>query len=341
MIRQNSYWVTVGSRGFSKDNLLKLISYAPDGIRINTGRNSYEWSIETIDFLVKNSFPESKIFLDIGNNKSRVILKEKKEYTLNVNNSFTISRNDAQASCFVNSALFFKILEIGDAVLFGDGEIKCKIEDISKDIVLLRALNKGTFDSMTAINIEGKDINHFYIEPKECSIVKSLLSKYKIGLILSFVENVNDIIWAEENFIEAHKIIPKIETLSSINNIDNILEHSKLILLGRGDLALAVGIEKIGFIQKIILEKAKKNKTDIIIGSGMLESLLSNNTPHRSEIIDITNSFISGAAGIMLTSETGASETPFIVIDFLIKTLNYLVSVYKVTDLNIAPYPSN
>ena len=51
-----------------------------------------------------------------------------------------------------------------------------------------------------------------------------------------------------------------------------------------------MGIEKIGIIQKEIIQKAQKAGCKISIGTGTLDSLKWSQIPLRAEIIDITNS---------------------------------------------------
>ena len=331
MMNKNSYWVTISSRGFTEDNLIKLISYNPDGVRINTGRDSYEWAKQTICFLIQNSYPSSKIFLDIGNNKPRIRLKKGLEHFITSVAIINIGyRDTGEIDGSVNSTLFFETLEKDDVVLIGDGEIKCEVLSNADYVATLHICNDGVITNLTAIGIEGKDCFRFGITPSEHRIIKEILINHKISLIVSFVKTENDVIWVEENFPEASVIMPKIETLSAVGNIEKIFCRSQLVLLGRGDLALSVGIEKLGIIQKMILEEAQKYRCNVVIASGTLESLLHNNIPNRSDIIDITNSYISGASGIMLTSETGASKMPFTVIDFLAKVIEYLVSEYNI-----------
>lgn len=327
-MNKNSYWITVSSRGFDENNLLKLIEYNPDGIRINTGRDSYEWAMKTIDFLANNSYPISKIYLDIANNKPRIVLINDTEYFFKKGSTIKIGIDDDEdVDAKVSTKTFISNLSKNDIILFGDGEIKCVVEAILNNSAILKSLRSGSITNMTAISIENKNYSKFYVEPSEYQIIQNIISKYKISLIISFVESVNDVIWAENNFINANVIMPKIETLSAINNIDEILIHSSSVLLGRGDLSLSIGIEKLGIMQKKILDKAQKLKSNIIIASGTLESLLYSDMPNRSDVIDITNSYLSGASGIMLTSETGASKTPFVAIDFLIKVISYLISI--------------
>ena len=56
--------------------------------------------------------------------------------------------------------------------------------------------------------------------------------------------------WAKKVFPHAASVIPKIETGTAVSNIESILAQSDTIFVGRGDLGLSLGIEKIGIIQK-------------------------------------------------------------------------------------------
>jgi len=324
-MRKLPFWITIGPRGFSEENLIKLINYAPEGIRINTSRVTYEWVYKTIHFLINNSYPSEQIYLDIGNNKPRIKFFNEDELSFNIDDILKISSNKKEfVSATVSSIKFFNTIAINDKVIFGDGVMEFIVTKIKDDILILKSISQGKLRNLTSLIIEGKDFSCFSIDETECVEVNKLLDIYKISLIISFIENVENIKWCEQKFKNAKVIMPKIETLQAIQNIDEILNYSRMLFIGRGDLALTNGIEKIGLIQRDILAKSNNTKTKIIIGTGTLDSLFYNDMPFRSEIIDITNSFLNGASGIMLTTETAASKTPFKSIDYLLKILNYL-----------------
>ena len=324
-MNNKSFWVTISSRGFSnEDNLIKLIKYNPVGIRINTGRDTYEWAANAISSLVKNSYPAEKIFLDVGNNKPRIRINSKtEELFVKKDDTFSIS-NEATSDTRVTSSTFFKKIKVNDIIVFGDGQFEAVVVNIDNDTFFLKSLSSGNINDRMALSIKNNNFSFFYIGEEEADDVKKILNSHKINLIISFVEDVENIKSCQTRFSNAAMIVPKIETLLAVNNIDEILSYSKLVLLGRGDLALSVGIEKIGLIQKRILKIAKKHSADVIIGTGTLMSLNYSAIPFRNEIIDITNSYLNGASGIMLTSETGASKTPFKFIDCLLSILDYL-----------------
>ena len=77
-----SIWVTLGKRGFSSDNFGRLLDSHITGIRLNTGRSSYEWIADTIRSLVAIGFPVKNIYVDIGNNKPRLSIKNEQGFQM-------------------------------------------------------------------------------------------------------------------------------------------------------------------------------------------------------------------------------------------------------------------
>ncbi|MCL2650537.1 MAG: pyruvate kinase [Candidatus Azobacteroides sp.] len=329
-------WVTVDRRGFSSNNdLKKLLEYDVVGIRLNTGRCPYAWIYETIEKLDKLNYPLSQILLDIANTKPRLNLVDKNGIDLIMDSIFVISdRINEGINAVLQNQRFFDEIKVNDIVYFGDGEIEGVVKEISLNTIILQSLSIGKLGDGVAIGIKGKDFFKFCIDEKEISEVNTLLNRFPVSIILSFVENADNIVWAKKHFPRAASIIPKIETVAAVNNIENIMALSDTIFIGRGDLGLSLGIEKIGIVQKILISKAQKAGCKISLGTGTLDSLKWSEIPLRAEIIDITNSCLEGVDYIALTSETGGSFTPFKSIDFTKKILDYVKEIEKM-DINL------
>jgi len=105
-------------------------------------------------------------------------------------------------------------------------------------------------------------------------------------------------------------IIAKIESQGGVDHIDEILPAVQGIMVARGDLALNVPFQKVGMIQKMLVAKARQANKYVIVSTGMLQSLLDNYLPMRSDILDLTNACLDGASAVMLCSETAHSPTP-------------------------------
>lgn len=322
-------WVTIDKRGFSSKNLKKLLEYNNvAGIRINTGRCSYEWIYKVLEELSTLNFPLAQILLDIGNTKPRLNCIDQSGVELEKDTLFTISNHAEESSeAILQHPCFFKEIRQNDIVYFGDGEIEASVEEINQNIVILRSLSSGRLGNNVAIGIKGKVFFNFSIDEKEIAEVNALLDRFPVSLILSFVESGDNIIWAKKAFPKAAFIIPKIETAVAVSNIRSILTQSDTIFIGRGDLGLSFGIEKIGVIQKKLIAEAQKVGRKISIGTGTLDSLKWSEIPLRAEIIDVTNSCFEGIDYITLTSETAASQTPFKVIDILNRILDTIKEV--------------
>lgn len=321
-------WVTIGKRGFNKDNMALLKQDRISGIRINTGRSTYPWIFETIDVLKEMGIPSDKILLDIGNTKPRLSLVEKKTIDLKEKQLFILSDKKKKGiDAWLPVPLFFEKIEKNDKVYFGDGEIEAIVESTENNDVIMRLTTAGSISDSVSIGIKGKNFFHFYISEKEIEEVNRILDHHPMNLILSFVENGENLKWAQNAFSKALSIIPKIETMEAINNIDSILDFSNCIFIGRGDLGLSIGIEKIGIVQEHLLEKAHEKGCRVSLGTGTLDSMKWSEIPLRAEIVDITNSCLKGVDIIALTSETGGSTTPFKAIDYLMRVLKYVETI--------------
>lgn len=106
------------------------------------------------------------------------------------------------------------------------------------------------------------------------------------------------------------RIIAKIESQEGIENIDEILGLVHGIMVARGDLALCVPYEYLGIIQKQLVAKARARGKYSIVATGMMTSMLLQDMPQRSDILDVTNAALDGTSAIMLCNETAHHEHP-------------------------------
>ena len=320
-------WVTIGKKAFDEKRLETLVRYSPRGIRINMGRSECKWAVDAIETLVNAGFKQENIFLDIGNNKPRVSVSSDMQIYKGQSIAFSIcSSQQKNVDGAINNIWFGENVMPDNILELGDGELECKVLERINNTLHLISLSEGTVTNRMSIGIKGKRYSNFCIEQDEIRIVRQLLNRYSLGLMLSFVEKVDNLIECKSLFPTATTIIPKIESLTAYKNADSLMKYSDFAILGRGDMALSVGIEKLGVVQKDLLNKAKQHRCKLIIASGTLESLSNNNSPSRSEVIDISNSYFEGAQGILLTNETAAAAFPFKAIDCLYGIIECLES---------------
>ena len=106
------------------------------------------------------------------------------------------------------------------------------------------------------------------------------------------------------------KLIAKIERAAAVDTLDGIIAAADALMVARGDLGNEVPIEKIPFIQKEIIARAKAAGKPVIVATQMLLSMTENSEPTRAEVTDVEEAVVEGSDAVMLSEETSAGAHP-------------------------------
>jgi pyruvate kinase len=120
-----------------------------------------------------------------------------------------------------------------------------------------------------------------------------------------------------EKLGEPIPIISKIESLSGVKNIDEIIAVTDGIMVARGDLGVEYPIEQLPTVQKLLTEKAVKAGKFVITATEMLESMIEKPRPTRAETTDVANAIYDGTGATMLSGETAVGKNPVLVVTYM------------------------
>lgn len=130
----------------------------------------------------------------------------------------------------------------------------------------------------------------------------------------SFVRNKEDVLAIrkvlDENGGQDIKIICKIENQEGLDNLEEIIENSAGIMIGRGDLGVEIPYQDVPVAQKSIIKACNRKGKAVITATQMLESMTHSPRPTRAEVSDVANAIYDRTGAIMLSGECATGEYP-------------------------------
>jgi pyruvate kinase len=142
---------------------------------------------------------------------------------------------------------------------------------------------------------------------RKVSHLKGIPKKYDYAAI-SFTDNAAQI--AEARKLTKAKIVSKVESRKGMRNLKEIVRASDIVMIARGDLADAIGLENIGKAQERIAKECRRQKKPFILATGVLESMKKEKKPSRAEACDVSHAVRGGASYILLSDETAVGKYP-------------------------------
>ena len=207
----------------------------------------------------------------------------------------------------------YKEVSIGQDIFIDDGSILLSVESLDPAAIRCRVLVGGELGEKKGVNVPGASLSVPTLTEKDISDIRWGIEHSVDYIAVSFVRTKEDILGVrkvlEDNSGEA-KIIAKVETRNSVENIDEILAVVDGIMVARGDLGVEMPTEDVPMVQKEIIEKCRSQGKPAIVATQMLDSMIRNPKPTRAEASDVANAVIDGADAVMLSGETASGKYP-------------------------------
>ncbi len=204
-------------------------------------------------------------------------------------------------------------VNIGDNVLFDDGELSMNVVGKKANCLIAVVQNDGRLGSKKSVNVPGVHIDLPALTEKDVINIKLAIKEDIDFIAHSFVRNKEDVKAVQDILDEYNsdiQIISKIENQEGVDNIDEIIDASYGIMVARGDLGIEVPIEHIPGLQRRIIRKCVLAKKPVIVATQMLHTMINNPRPTRAEVTDIANAIYYRTDALMLSGETAYGKYP-------------------------------
>ena len=337
---------TVGPACNDKKILSDMFKEGMTGIRLNMSHVGLSESKEVVGNIfdaAKETGVESKLLIDLqgpelrigkidcglelkeGDEVGLVISESEKTKTVTTENRGFKSEH-GEAIILIPKALRGHIA-VNQEVLLDDGKILLKVINNSADglSALAKVVRGGNLTSRKSIALPDLSIDVPALTEQD-KINISLAKEYGVtGIMQPFVRGKEDLIEVREymNSVGAEniKLFAKIENMTGVERLDELLDYADEIIIARGDLGNAMPLWKLPRVQKDIARKCNETKVPFMVVTQMLSSMEHSKVPTRAEISDIYNAVLDGANSVMVTGETAVGEYPAEVIKYLSRTV--------------------
>jgi pyruvate kinase len=306
-----------------------LIDAGVNVFRLNASHGSVEVRAGWIDTIRSESQQRGLhigILLDLQGPKIRLGKFQDGQATLTHGSEFTITVEEVLGNETIASttyADFARDLKPGDRVLLADGSLELRVLDADGVRARCTVVTGGVIKDNKGINLPGAQLSTPSLTRKDMGDLQAGLDKGIDMVAMSFVRRPSDVLrlrlFLEEKGANI-PIIAKIEKPEAVDTIGEILQESDGVMVARGDLGVEMPMEKVPFIQKSIIEKARRAGKFVITATQMMESMIENPFPTRAEVSDVANAIYDGTDAVMLSAETSVGKFPVETVKMMVRT---------------------
>merc|ERR1719446_125871 len=162
------------------------------------------------------------------------------------------------------------------------------VEKVSDRELKVKVVRGGTLKARKGVNVPDVEIDCAALTVKDIEDAEFLLQldppvEY---ICVSFAQKGQDLqelidIMDRLNVPKEKRpgIIPKIEKPQALTNIEGIIEKSEALMVARGDLGVELGVYRVPFAQKLLIQRAKEAGLFVINATQVVESMINQPIP--------------------------------------------------------------
>ena len=310
---------TLGPAVNTPERIRALVDAGMDVARMNLSHGSYA-DHERVYRMVRQAADDSGhgvgIFADLQGPKIRLGIVEDGPVQLHEGQEFTITTRNVPGDASICSTTYAGLpgdVAAGDQILIDDGKVRLEVIEVDGSDVITRVKVPGLVSNHKGINLPGVAVSVPAMSEKDIEDLRWALQLRVDFIALSFVRSAADVEDVRAVMKEMNVFLPviaKIEKPQAIENIEEIVDAFDGFMVARGDLGVECPLEDVPFLQKQVIEVARRHAKPVIVATQMLESMISAPRPTRAEASDVANAVLDGADAVMLSGETSVGAFP-------------------------------
>lgn len=321
MLRRTKIVATLGPASDDPEVLRRMIDAGLNVVRINFSHgdaDDHRRRVRALREVARRCGREIGVMGDLQGPKIRLKRFKKGKIELKDGQAFFLDselgkREGDQDGVGVAYDDLHKDVKPKNLLLLDDGQITLKVQTIKGTRIHTKVIYGGSLSDHKGINKQGGGLSAPALTKVDKQNILLAAELDMDFLAVSFVRNASDVEDARKLFTDAGghgRIVAKIERSEAIEDIDEIIRASDVIMVARGDLGVEMGYEHLTGLQKTIIRRTRKFNKVVITATQMMESMITHPIPTRAEVSDVSNAVMDGTDAVMLSAETAIGEYP-------------------------------
>lgn len=321
---------TLGPATTTPERIRELVAAGMDVARLNMSHGTHEQHAEVYR-MVREASDESGhgvgIFADLQGPKIRLGIFADGPVELLPGQSWTITTRDVLGDETISSTTYAGLpgdVMVGDPILIDDGKVRLRVMEVTDTDVVTQVVVAGPVSNHKGINLPGVAVSVPALSDKDIEDLRWALRTGVDFVALSFVRNAEDAEDVRAIMDEVGvrlPVIAKIEKPQAIENIEDIIDAFDGLMVARGDLGVECPLEDVPFLQKNLVDIARRHAKPVIVATQMLESMIEVPRPTRAEASDVANAVLDGADAVMLSGETSVGLFPIVAVQTMARII--------------------
>jgi len=322
---------TLGPASSTETELRKMFNAGLDVVRLNFSHGTHAQHaqrIERIRILNRKMRRTIKIMADLEGYRIRIgrlpcplQLKKHAQVYLTLQ---SVDENSEEVPWDYDGPLYR--IKKGMHIYLDDGRIV--LEALSRDDkrIKVKVLVGGVLESRKGVNMPDVTFDFAGLTSKDREDIEFAVLHSVDFIAQSFVrsgQDIRDVREIVDGRLPQCEFVSKVENRMALENIDNIIAESDVIMVARGDLGISVPIYRVPMIQKDIIKRCVQASKPVIVATQMLESMVDETIPTRAEVSDVANAILDGASHLMLSAETAVGRHPHRVVHMMNQIIRY------------------
>ncbi len=314
MFKKTKIVATISDKNCTEEFIEQLFKSGMNVVRLNTAHQSPNSMCKVIG-MVRAVSPNIAILIDTKGPEVRTTVCDNPidfQKGDKVCIAGDITQTTTKECIYVSYPDFVKDIEVGKHILFDDGTLEVIVEGKEEGRLVCVVQNNATLGARKSVNVPGVRVNLPALTERDKENIRFAKEMDIAFIAHSFVRSKEDVLEVRQVLGDDCdiRIIAKIENQEGVDNIKEILEVADGIMVARGDLGIEVPQEFIPGIQRKLVYEAIKAHKPVIVATQMLQSMIDNPRPTRTEVTDIANAVYMRADALMLSGETAYGAYP-------------------------------